>query len=80
MRKKSTESKRRGSSKPAGKSPPLNQRPSLMERTRAARVMVDALRSEAAETAAFMALFHPDYDEGKTRELVNDARRRQRGV
>lgn len=81
MRKKTQIRTSRRSSKTGTSTSRPAQKPGLVERTRAAVTMVNSsINSEAAKVSAFMELFHPDYDKDKTRELVNDARRRQRGV
>jgi len=54
-------------------------KPDLMTRTRAAVAFCNTtIADEGTEMAAFMALFHPDYDPEKTREMVNDAREQGR--
>jgi hypothetical protein len=50
-----------------------------MERIRAARFILNSTSigdSPRNELAAFMELFHPDYPEDKTRELINSMPRR----
>jgi hypothetical protein len=58
----------------------MKRKPDLMQRTRAARCFTNATNDDGTELGAFMALFHPEFPEDKTRELVNDARSRQRGA
>lgn len=47
--------------------------PSLMQRTRAAVTFCNSTHDEGTDMAAFMELFHPDFDKDKTRELINGA-------
>ena len=49
----------------------------IVERTRAA-VALTSGDGEAAQLAAFMGIFHPTFDADKTREMVNEARERDR--
>jgi hypothetical protein len=50
-------------------------RDGLMERTRAARCYADTRAHDPGiEMAGFLAIFHPDMDEERRRELVRAAR------
>lgn len=53
--------------------------PSQMERVRAARAIIDAHRGNAEGLAlsGFMAIFHPEFSEELTRDMVRDFRRRE---
>lgn len=54
--------------------------PSQMERVRAARAIINGRggNSEAFALQGFMAIFHPDFDADRTRQMVNDVRERER--
>jgi hypothetical protein len=52
------------------------ERDDLMNRTRAAVGLVNAERDEGLAMAGFMELFHPGHP--KTRELIRDARNKNR--
>lgn len=56
-----------------------SNRTSQMDRARAARAIVEATQDEGTALAGFMAIFHPEVKDDKVRELVRDARDRQRG-
>jgi hypothetical protein len=54
----------------------------MMERARAARAIISANRGSGAESLAFtgfMAIFHPDYDPDKVRDLARELQSRNRG-
>ena len=52
--------------------------PNYMTRVRAARDYTNRATNDAGtELVAFMALFHPDFDKDKVREMANDIRAEQ---
>lgn len=53
---------------------------SQMERVKAARAILHSRQgSEALALHAFMAIFHPKFPADKTRDMVRDVRKRERG-
>jgi hypothetical protein len=47
--------------------------PNQMDRVRAARAIIEARNSERLKMAGFLAIFHPELDEVRRRELINSA-------
>jgi len=73
----SAETKRMDALRAARGLPPQT-RENLMDRTRAAVCYANTRDDEGVKLAAFMALFHPEVSEEKTRGLVSDVRAEQR--